>query len=139
MPQLAGLPLYFENPIGRFYEHPDGYVIIDYNSGPRHFEIFQSFLHHLENLLKRRGWNKMLGDHRRMDPFTEQEHEFVNNQWLQVSHAMQQEMQAAVLVSEEVFVRLPPEFKQQDLREGVLLYHLFTEAGSATTWLRQLN
>ncbi|RSK33188.1 hypothetical protein [Hymenobacter metallilatus] len=137
MPQLAGLPLYFENPIGRFYEHPDGYVIIDYNAGPRNLETFQSFLHHLENLLKRRGWNKMLGDHRRMDPFTEQEHDFINNQWLQVSHALQQEMQAAVLVTQEVFTGLPAALQQQDAREGVLLYHIFTEVDAATAWLGQ--
>ena len=56
---LAGLPLYFENPIGRLYEHPDGYVVVDYNAGARKLTEFQAFLHHLEHLLRRHGDAKL--------------------------------------------------------------------------------
>lgn len=137
MPQLAGLPLYFENPIGRLYEHPDGYAIIIYSRGPRQLATFQAFLQHLENLLKRRGWNKTLADHRHMMPFTEEEQVFLQENWLQTSHAVQQQMLTAVLISAELLAQVPAE-QQQTMHVGALTYRLFTDVASATTWLRAL-
>ena len=137
MPQLAGLPLYFENPIGRLYEHPDGYAIIAYNRGPRQLATFQSFLQHLENLLQRHGWNKVLADHRQLTPFTEEEHVFLHENWLQISHAAGQQMLAAVLIPAERLALLPAE-QQHTARVGALTYHLFTDVASATAWLRPL-
>ncbi|RPD45226.1 hypothetical protein DNI29_17695 [Hymenobacter sediminis] len=137
MPQLAGLPLYFENPIGRLYEHPDGYAIIAYNPGPRQLATFQAFLQHLENMLRRHGWNKILADHRQLTPFTEEEHVFLHEHWLQTSHASGQQMLTAVLISAEQLAELPAE-QQQTAHVGTLTYHLFADVASATAWLRPL-
>jgi hypothetical protein len=135
---LSGLPLYFENPIGRLYEHPDGYVVIDYNAGARQLREFQAFLNHLEHLLKRRGWNKMLANQRLLAPFTDEERSWIKEQWLQVSHALQREMVAAVLLPEDVFARLAMSTLMQGAREGVLLYQVFNDAQEAAAWLRQV-
>jgi len=135
---LAGLPLYFENPIGRLYEHPDGYVVVDYNPGTRQFGDYRAFLSHLENALKRHGWNKMLANQRALEPFTGEERTWIREQWLTVSHALQREMVAAVLLPNDIFARFgsspPPE-----AREGALVYRFFNDAETASTWLRQLT
>ncbi|RPD44083.1 hypothetical protein DNI29_22045 [Hymenobacter sediminis] len=137
MPQLTGLPLYFENPIGRLYEHPDGYAIIAYNSGPRQLATFQAFLQHLENLLRRHGWHKVLADHRQLAPFTEEEHTFLHEHWLQTAHAIQQQMLTAVLIPAERLAQLPAK-QHQTVHVGTLTYHLFTDAAAAAAWLHFL-
>lgn len=136
---LAGLSLYYENPVGRLYEHPDGYVVVDYHAGARQLATFQAFLTHLENLLQRRGWYKMLANHRLMSPFTEEENTWLREHWLAVSHAGPREMVAAVLLPEEVFARLALSSNMlQSAREGALVYRIFTDAQTADTWLCQV-
>ena len=137
MPQLSGLPLYFENPIGRLYEHSDGYAIVDYNAGTRQFNDYRAFLQHLENLLKGRGWNKMLANQRLLAPFTDEERTWIREQWLTVSHALQREMVAAVLLPNDVFARLTLSTLMQGAREGALVYRMFNDAQEAAAWLRQ--
>ncbi|MBG8555988.1 hypothetical protein [Hymenobacter guriensis] len=136
MLQLTGLALYYENPIGRLYEHPDGYVVIDYNAGDRVMSEYRAFLTHLENLLKLRGWNKMLANQRLLTPFTDEERTWIREQWLQVSHAVQREMLAAVLLPNDVFARLGMTSLMQDAREGALRYRVFNDAQAAAAWLR---
>ncbi|TGE04789.1 hypothetical protein [Hymenobacter fodinae] len=139
MPQLAGLPLYFENPTGRLYEHPDGYAILTYNRAPRQLATFQAFLQHLENLLKRHGWNKILADHRQMTPFTQEEQTFLHEHWLLLSHTVQKGMFSAVLIPDEPLAQLPAEQQTpHPMRVGELTYHLFTQVEPATAWLRSL-
>jgi hypothetical protein len=136
---LSGLPIYYENLIGRLYEHPDGYVVVDYKAGKRNFVDYQAFLNHLENLLKRRGWNKMLANQRAMSPFTEEERTWIREQWLTVSHAIQREMVAAVLLPEDVFARLAVSTLMHSAREGALVYRIFNEAQTAAAWLREVE
>jgi len=133
---LSGLPLYFENPIGRLYEHPDGYLIVDYNAGARQMEEYQAFLSHTANALRRHGWNKMLANQRLLVPFTQQERTWLREHWLAVSHAPQREMIAAVLLPDDVFARLSVSNLLQDAREGALVYRSFDSAQEAATWLR---
>ncbi|MCB2409580.1 hypothetical protein [Hymenobacter lucidus] len=136
---LSGLPIYYQNAIGRLYEHPDGYVVVDYNAGSRLKPDYVAFLQHLEHLLKRRGWNKMLANQRLMAPFTEEERGWIRGQWLTVSHAVQREMVAAVLLPEDVFARLAISSLMQDAREGALVYRVFNDAQVAAAWLRQVQ
>jgi hypothetical protein len=133
---LSGLPLYYQNAIGRLYEHPDGYAVVDYNAGKRKLSDYQAFLNHLEHLLKRRGWNKMLANQRLMEPFSDEERTWITEQWLVVSHALQREMIAAVLLPNDVFARLAMSTLMQGAREGALVYRVFNDAGEAAKWLR---
>ncbi|SNC77698.1 hypothetical protein SAMN06265337_4299 [Hymenobacter gelipurpurascens] len=138
MLQLSGLPIYYQNSIGRLYEDPGGYVIVDYNAGSRLKTDYTAFLQHLENLLKRRGWNKMLANQRLMAPFTEEEGLWIRGQWLTVSHALQREMVAAVLLPDDVFARLGMNSLMHEAREGALVYRIFNDAQAAAVWLRQV-
>ena len=136
---LSGLPIYYQNAIGRLYEHPDGYAVVDYNSGSRLKGDYVAFLQHLEHLLKRRGWNKMLANQRLMAPFTEEEQAWIRGQWLTVSHAVQREMVAAVLLPDDVFARLAVSSLMQGAREGALVYRVFNDAQLAAAWLRHVE
>ncbi|MCR5886661.1 hypothetical protein LRS06_02495 [Hymenobacter sp. J193] len=128
--------LYFENPIGRLYAHADGYIIVDFKAGPRDRQAHQAFLTHLENLMKSRGWNKMIANQRLMAPYTEEERQWIKDQWLIVSHAIQKEMVAAVLLPEDVFARLAMSTMMQQAREGALVYCVFTDGEQAAAWLK---
>jgi hypothetical protein len=135
---MSGLPIYYQNAIGRLYEHPEGYVVVDYNAGSRQKGDYVAFLQHLEHLLHRRGWNKMLANQRLMAPFTEEERAWIQGQWLTVSHALQREMVAAVLLPDDVFARLAMSSLLHEAREGALVYRIFNDAQAAATWLRQV-
>ena len=135
---LTGLPLYYQNPIGRLYEHPDGYIVVDYNAGKRVMSDYRAFLTHLEGALKRNSWNKMLTNQRFMAPFSEEERTWIVEQWLAVSHALQREMIAAVLLPEDVIARLGVNTMMQGARQGALVYRVFNEAQAAAAWLRQV-
>ena len=136
---LSGIPIYYQNAIGRLYDHPDGYVVVDYNAGSRQKGDYVAFLQHLEHLLHLRGSNKMLANQRLMAPFTEEERTWIRGQWLTVSHALQREMIAAVLLPDDVFARLGVSSLMQDAREGALIYRIFNDAQAAAAWLRQIN
>jgi hypothetical protein len=135
---LAGLPLTYQNSIGHLYEHPAGYVIIDYQPGIRERSDYQAFLHQLERLLQRRGWHKMLANQRRMAPFADVERTWLYEQWRTLSQTLQQEMVAAVLLPEDVFARLTMSTLMQGARAGALRYRIFTEAPAAAAWLDQV-
>ncbi|SMB99563.1 hypothetical protein SAMN00120144_0264 [Hymenobacter roseosalivarius DSM 11622] len=63
--------LYFNNPVGRVLEHPDGYAHIIYEPGPRKLDYLQAFLTHTGQRL--RCWHKLFSDQRLMAPFTPEE------------------------------------------------------------------
>jgi len=131
---LAAHVIYFENAVGRLSEHTDGYALVQYHPGPRDFRDFQAFLTHLGNLLRRRGWHKVLSDQRALSAFTEQERVWIRQHWMQ---ALQDTPTlTAVLLPEDVFARLSAHSVLHDTREGNMVYHLFEQASEAAAWLR---
>jgi hypothetical protein len=138
MPLTSSL-LYFENAVGRLYEHTDGYVLVQYKPGKRLFLDMQAFLTHLGQLLRRRGWHKMLADQRQMSQFTEEERLWIQERWLAQSQATGHEMLAAVLLPEDVFARLSMNLVMNDAREGALIYHVFRDEVAAADWLKRMK
>jgi len=132
--------LYFENPVGRVLEDPNGYALVQYTGGPRDFATFQAFLTHTHQLLRRHGWHKMLADQRHMVPYTEQERAWVSEHWLAQSASDGYELFGAILVPSEIYARLalnPVMEKEQ--QQSVLTYRLFEAEQDATSWLAQVN
>jgi len=136
MLSLGGLPIYYQNPIGRLYEHPDGYLVVDYNAGKRLMSEYRPFVTRLMYALQRNGWHKMLTNQRQMAPFTEEERAWLVKQWLGPDPAWSGHLTTAVLLPEDVFARLAVNTIMHDVREGALLYRVFTDAQDATAWLR---
>lgn len=73
--------LYFENTMGRIYEHPAGFALLRYRAGRRSLSDVQAFLVHTGRLLQQRGWRKMLSDQRLLTPFTEVEQALILDYW----------------------------------------------------------
>jgi hypothetical protein len=129
--------IYFENAAGRLAEHPDGYAIFQYHPGLRKLSDLQALLTHTAALLRRRGWHKLLGDQRRMSPFTAQERALILDSWLTGS-TMPKGVYAAVILAEDVFARLAASQVITETQEAAITYRLFDTEAAAAAWLRQL-
>ncbi|GAB3243577.1 hypothetical protein GCM10027346_40440 [Hymenobacter seoulensis] len=130
--------LYFENPVGRILEHPDGYVLIRYHAGPRDLFHLQAFLTHTGRLLQLRKWNKLFGDQRLMEPFTDEEGQWIVEYWLSESN-QNWPVYGAVLVAPEALASLPEALRSQPAHAGALTYRLFDDEQAAATWLLQCS
>ncbi|WP_303311958.1 hypothetical protein [Hymenobacter sp. BT730] len=131
------LRLYFENPVGRILEHPDGYAVVQYHAGKRELDYLQAFLRHTGQLLQLRGWNRLLGDQRQMSPYTEEEGQWIVDYWL--SHQNQgREVYGAVILPEDEFARLSVDLVEQEAKAAALTYRLFKNEADALVWLRQI-
>jgi hypothetical protein len=130
------LRIYFENPVGRVLEHSDGYALVQYHPGARKLSDLQAFLTHTSQLLRLRGWHKLLGDQRLMSPYTDEERAWIVDYWL--SQANQgASVYGAVLVPQDVFARLAASNLLHDARAAALTYRTFDDEAAALTWLRQ--
>jgi hypothetical protein len=134
---LSTLPIYFKNAAATLREHPDGYVVFEYHAGKREFADFQAALTHTGNLLRRRGWDKILGDQRLMSPFTPEETAWVTTYW--GDHQRSGGIHVAVLLADDVFARLSATQVRHDSKVAVLTYRIFDEEAEAATWLMQLR
>jgi hypothetical protein len=131
--------LYFENPVGRLLEHPDGYALVQYTAAPRDFAIFQAFLTHTHHLLRRHGWHKMLADQRHMAPFTEEERQWIGQEWLARSANDGYPLFGAIIIPTDVYARLALDSVMSTMQQNsALTYRLFTTEQEATAWLHQL-
>jgi hypothetical protein len=137
MVSATALRVYFENPVGRIMEHPDGYAYVIYNPGPRKLDHLKSFLTHTSQLLHRRGWYKLLGDQRLMAPFTEEERLWIVDYWINRT-AEGSQIYGAVLIPEDVFARLSVSQMMGEAREAAMTYRLFESESDAAAWLRKL-
>ncbi|WP_046246528.1 hypothetical protein [Hymenobacter terrenus] len=130
--------LYFENPVGRVLEHPDGYALVQYAAGPRDFTTFQAFLTHTSHLLRRHNWHKMLADQRAMAPFTDQERTWIKDYWLAQSQSEGYDLYGAVVIPNDEFARLSLSLVMNDSQQSALTYRMFEAETEATAWLQQL-
>ena len=135
MPFAAGLPVYFQNPAGRVLEHPAGYAVFEYAPGKRQLSDLQALLVHTGQLLRRHQWNRLLGDQRRMSPFTEEESKWIVEYWLDPANQSPGGLYAAVLLAEDVFARLATAQLINDAKAAALTYHMFDNEQAAVAWL----
>ncbi|MBF9223541.1 hypothetical protein [Hymenobacter ruricola] len=130
--------LYFENPVGRLLEHPDGYALVQYAAGARDLPTFQAFLTHTRQLLHRHQWHKMLADQRHMAPYTDEERAWIHEFWLASSASDGYELFGAIVIPADVFARLSLNLVMNDTQQSALTYRLFDEEAEAVEWLKQL-
>lgn len=119
-------------------EHPDGYAHVVYEPGPRELQHLQAFLTHTGQLLRLRGWNKLLGDQRLMAPFTPEEGQWIVDYWLTAEQRGTSTIYGAVLLPEDVFARLSVSQVMTEAKAAALTYRMFDSEEAAQTWLRQL-
>ncbi|MFD2717677.1 hypothetical protein ACFST9_03050 [Hymenobacter monticola] len=129
--------LYFENPVGRLLEHPDGYALVQYAPGVRDFPTYQAFLTHTSQLLRRHGWHKLLADQRQMAPFTDEERNWIREFWLARSEDEGYELFGAILIPADVFAQLSLNMVMNDSQQSALTYRMFANEAEAVEWLQQ--
>lgn len=129
----AALPtlLYFQNPVGRLLEHPQGYAVVEYRPGPRQLADLQGLLAQLVRLLTQRGWDKVLADQRLMQPYTPDESEWIRANWLTRGVVFR----GAILLPHDVFARLASSQLVHEAKAASLSYRLFEELATAEAWL----
>lgn len=132
--------VYFQNPVGRVLEHPDGYAVVEYAPGPRQLDHLQAFLTHVGQLLRRRGWNRILGDQRAMDPSTPEESAWILDFWLTPTPDRMEGLRGAVLLPRDAFASLSVSQMMHEAQAAALTYRMFDEheQAEAEAWLRQL-
>jgi hypothetical protein len=130
---------YYESAIGRLLEQPAGkYIMVEYKAGPRKLIDLQAFLHHASLLLERRGWYKMLGDHRLMSPFTPEESKWITSHWLSRDQQRHPTLYGAVLLPQDVFARLSVSQVMNEAKAASMTYRFFMEQADAMAWLAKI-
>jgi len=129
----AALPtlLYFQNPVGRLLEHPQGYAVVEYRPGPRQLSNLQGLLAQLVRMLTQRGWDRVLADQRLMQPYTPEESEWIRANWLTRGVVFR----GAILLPHDVFARLASSQLVHEAKAASLSYRLFEELAAAEAWL----
>lgn len=131
------LHVYFQNSVGQLLEQPaGGYLTIVYTPGPRRFADLQTLLGHAKQLLALRRWNKVIGDHRNMMPFTPEESEWVTGCWLSMPRT--RALHGAVLLPAEVLAQLSVRQLTADVTAEAMTYRRFADEAAAIAWLAQL-
>lgn len=127
--------LYFENSVGRIWEEPEGYLRLEYRSGPRETVQFRALLTHTAHALGRRQWGKMLVDQREMAPFDPSEQDWMTNEWLPRAVTESGYRYGAVVVAHNVYARLA--MNQFMMASGSLphTYRTFEAEKTAVDWL----
>jgi len=130
-PLFAGLPVYFQNAVGRLLEHPAGYIVFQYNPGKRSFAAFQTLITHTALLLRRNRWHRLLADQRLMMPFTDEETAWVSAFWLDPANQPPRGLFAAILLANDVFARLATGLMRQEIQSPILTYRMFIKGITA--------
>ena len=135
----AALPaLYFENAVGRLYQHPDGYALFRFNSGPRKLSELQGLLTHARNLIELNGWHRFLADQTLLAPFTPEESAWIVAHWSAVAAQRPGGICTAVVLAQDVFARLATgQIAHQANAQG-MHFRLFETEAQATAWLLQV-
>ena len=132
---LTTRALYFENSSGRLWEEPDGYVRLEYKSGPREAVQFRAILTHLLQALGRNRWSKVLIDQRLMLPYSPAELAWMSEEWLPRAVNEHGYRHGAFIVSLDVFARLAMNQLVLANRALPLTYSTFETEAAAVAWL----
>ncbi|GAA4347287.1 hypothetical protein GCM10023185_02260 [Hymenobacter saemangeumensis] len=119
-------------------EHPDGYALVQYHAGKRKLHHLQAFLTHTGQLLRRNSWNKILGDQRQMEAFTEEETTWIVNYWLQAAQRGEN-IYGAVLLPTDAYAQLSASQVMEEAQAAALTYRVFDDEEAAQQWLKQLT
>lgn len=129
--------LYFENTAGAIWEDPDGFLRVYWSAHPREMEDTRGLFTHIMRGLTRYGWSRVLIRQTGMPAFTIAEQQWVAQQWLPMAVVEGGYRHGAVVVSEDVMVRLATAYVTTQVQGLPLVYRSFGTEEAAATWLRQ--
>jgi hypothetical protein len=128
--------LYYENAVGRLYEHPEGFALFRFKPGKRKFSELQGLLIQVRDLLESKGWNRFLADNTLLTPFTPEEVAWIANHW---STAAQRQggLYGAVVLAQDVFARLAMGQVMHQVHDTAMHFRRFETEAEALAWLLQ--
>ncbi|OGX86486.1 hypothetical protein [Hymenobacter glacialis] len=135
----ATIRLYFENAVGRLYEHPDGYALFQYNDGKHTLPDLQGLFSHLRNVLERNNWHHFLTDQRLLTPFSPEEVAWCVDFWRATAARHPAGLYGAVVMSHNVFTRLAMGQIVQEANGAPMYFRRFETEAEATAWLAQVG
>ena len=132
--------LYFENPVGRLYGHPDGYALIQFHPGPRKFSELQSLFTQVRRLLELHRWNRFLTDQRLLDPYNPEEAAWIVDHWRSTAAEHPVGLYGAVVMSHNVFTRIVMgQIVHEANTAATMHFRRFETEAEATAWLEQVR
>jgi hypothetical protein len=134
---FSALRIYFENSAGRVLEHPDGYAVIQYHPGTRDMFHLQAFLQHTGQLMRLRGWHRLLSDHRVMHPFAPEERDWILNYWLTRQTEGGTSIVGAGVYPPEQVAQMPAAQTEQAAQLPGITFRIFAAPEPAAAWLGQ--
>ena len=116
-------------------EHPAGYVVARYAAGKRPAGALAAILTQVGALLLRRGWQGLLSDTRLLAPITEDEKAWVSTYWQGAQIPRPEHVDVAIVLSNDVFVRLGMSQLQVGVQPGNIRYKNFGNPEEAHAFL----
>lgn len=127
--------VHFANNAGQLWEDPAGFLRAEWSAGPRSLPHTQELFEQMLRSLQRRGWSRILIDQLHMPPFSPAEQRWIAHEWLPRAVREGGYRHGAVLVSNDVLVRLATAYVTTTVQGLPLVYRSFDHAAAAVRWL----
>jgi hypothetical protein len=131
-----GYPLYFANSVGRLLAPKAGYALLRLHTGPHSLDHVKAFFAHTSQLLRSRGWDKLLVDQRAGHFFTTADQAWLEDYWLARQQREGRALYGALLLTPEAFADLTYKAREQAAQVSTLTYRPFEDQATAVAWLR---
>ncbi|UOQ66159.1 hypothetical protein [Hymenobacter volaticus] len=128
--------IYFRNAAGQLLEDAAGFLRVSWSSNAYRPEEVRALFTHMAYALRRNNWSCILINQIGMRAFSQEEQQWVTQEWLPL--AVQAGYRyGAVVVSEDVMVRLATAYITTQVNNLPLIYRSFITEPEALEWLLQ--
>ncbi|WP_201979632.1 hypothetical protein [Hymenobacter rubidus] len=127
--------LLFKNAGGELLADPAGYLRANWSAGPRTAADTRALFEQMLQQLRQRRWDRILVNQVGMQPFTSAEQQWIAINWLPRAVQEGGYRFGAVVVSNDVLVRLATAFVTTHVQGLPLVYRSFENEVEAVQWL----
>lgn len=128
--------IYFKNAAGQLLEDTAGFLRVNWSSNPYRPEEVRALFTHMAYALRRNSWSRILINQVGMRAFSQEEQQWITQEWLPLA-VQAGYRHGAVVVSEDVMVRLATAYITTQVNNLPLIYRSFINEAEALQWLLQ--
>jgi hypothetical protein len=129
--------LFFQNPVGKLYYQPAGYVRLAWAAGRQPVEAIQAFYEQVLALLKSSGVRRVLSDHGQRAPLPLAAQEWLTTSWIPRAIQETQTHHCAIVEGADPLHRLSTQSVVSTSPAG-FQFKRFDNFAAADAWLRGL-
>jgi hypothetical protein len=133
----AAPTLLFTNSAGRFLADPEGFLRAYWAITPRTLADTQALFTRMSEVLRQRGWGRILVDQVAMLPFSTAEQQWITQEWLPQAVQVNGYRYGAVVVASDIYARLATAYITTNVGGLPLRYRSFDQEAEAVAWLQQ--